>query len=227
MKRILLLALSCFCLAFSVRNMAAPPLRALMPMHLANDSMAMPTVFNMVQMPEYGCCAAPAMISEGSSHQKFSPQFDIVGPLTLPENLAYYGGTAEDGSDDNFHDLCRDVTDLAKDVVSDWSIYDNDNDGCIELVCVIFAGYSQNQQGGNSTIWAKASYQNVKLNDNLRISRFNCSSELFHPSEKYSNYINGTGVLCVGTGNDGVDRDRGTEADSRWPTSDSRPATAG
>ena len=136
MKRILLLALSCFCLAFSVRNMAAPPLRALMPMHLANDSMAMPTVFNMVQMPEYGCCAAPAMISE-------------------------------------------------------------------------------------------ASYQNVKLNDNLRISRFNCSSELFHPSEKYSNYINGTGVLCVGTGNDGVDRDRGTEADSRWPTSDSRPATAG
>jgi M6 family metalloprotease-like protein len=109
----------------------------------------------------------------------------------------------------------------------DVAIYDNDNDGCIELVCVIFAGYSQNQQGGNSTIWAKASYQNVKLNDNLRISRFNCSSELFHPSEKYSNYINGTGVLCVGTGNDGVDRDRGTEADSRWPTSDSRPATAG
>ena len=82
---------------------------------------------------------------------------------------------------------------LANDVVSDWSIYDNDKDGRIELVCVIYAGYGQNQGGADSSIWAKASYQNIKLNDSLRISRFNCSPELFYP--ELPEYINGTGVF--------------------------------
>lgn len=132
---------------------------------------------------------------ETSSHQKFSPQFDIVGPLTLPQDMEYYGGKENNGSDDKMYDFCRDAMELAKDVVNDWSVYDNDKDGQIELVCVIFAGYGQNQGGPSNTLWAKASYQNIKLNDELRIARFNCSSELFNPTEKYSYYINGTGVF--------------------------------
>ena len=141
---------------------------------------------------------------ETCSHKKFSPQFDVVGPITLPQKMAYYGGKNKTGSDDKFSDFCRDAMELANDVVSDWSIYDNDKDGRVELVCVIFAGYGQNQGGADSTIWAKASYQNIKLNDALRISRFNCCSELFNPSKgvssngkpyDYSKFINGTGVF--------------------------------
>ena len=127
------------------------------------------------------------------SYGNFTPQFDVVGPLTLPQNMAYYGGKNNTGSDDRFSDFCRDALELAKDIVSDWSIYDNDKDDRIELVCVIFAGYGQNQGGADSTIWAKASYQNIKVNDTQRISRFNCCPELFHP--QYPDYINGTGVF--------------------------------
>ena len=132
---------------------------------------------------------------ETSSHQKFSPRFDVVGPLTLPQDMTYYGGIENNGSDDKFSDFCHDVMEIAKDVVSDWSVYDNDKDGQIELVCVIFAGYGQNQGGPANTIWAKASYQNIKLDDKLRIARFNCCPELFNPYQKYANYINGTGVF--------------------------------
>jgi immune inhibitor A len=107
--------------------------------------------------------------------------------------MAYYGGKNNTGSDDRFSDFCRDALELAKDIVSDWSTYDNDKDDRIELVCVIFAGYGQNQGGADSSIWAKASYQNIKVNDTQRISRFNCSPELFHP--QYPDYINGTGVF--------------------------------
>ena len=256
MKKLFLIAISCLQLALTIEALAAPPLRVLMPMRLADGSVVMPASVNMAPLSLEGCCAAPAMIGEGSylqhtgspriltilaafqdvgftvndpvkafeqylngdkqedlgnqnqlnmssvrqyfetsSHQKFSPRFDIVGPLTLPQDMSYYGGKEENGSDDKFSDFCRDAMELAKDQVSDWSIYDNDKDGRIELVCVIFAGYGQNQQGGNNTLWAKASYQNLKLNDTLRISRFNCCSELFHPDSRYSHYINGTGVF--------------------------------
>lgn len=127
------------------------------------------------------------------SRGQFSPQFDIVGPVTLPQNIKYYGGSATSGKDDNFTDFCQDAMEQVRDLVKDWSVYDNDKDGNIELVCIIFAGFGQNQGGADSTIWAKASYRNLKLNEELRIGRFNCCSELFHP--QYPDYINGTGVF--------------------------------
>ena len=76
---------------------------------------------------------------ETSSGGQFSPQFDIVGPLTLPHEMAYYGGTNASGSDDKFSVFCSDAMELARDLVEDWTVYDNDDDGRIELVCVIFA----------------------------------------------------------------------------------------
>lgn len=253
MKKLFLIAISCLQLAFNIGVLAAPPLRVLTPMRLADGSMVMPSNVTMASAAE-GCCASPAMIGVGSylqhtgspriltilaafqdvgftvndpvkafdqylngnkqedlgnmnhmnvasvrqyfntcSYGNFTPQFDVVGPLTLPQNMAYYGGKNNKGSDDRFSDFCRDALELAKDIVSDWSIYDNDKDDRIELVCVIFAGYGQNQGGADSSIWAKASYQNIKVNDTQRISRFNCCPELFHP--QYPDYINGTGVF--------------------------------
>ena len=253
MKKLFLIAISCLQLAFNIGVLAAPPLRVLTPMRLADGSMVMPSNVTMASAAE-GCCASPAMIGVGSylqhtgspriltilaafqdvgftvkdpvkafdqylngnkqedlgnmnhmnvasvrqyfntcSYGNFTPQFDVVGPLTLPQNMAYYGGKNNTGSDDRFSDFCRDALGLAKDIVSDWSTYDNDKDDRIELVCVIFAGYGQNQGGADSSIWAKASYQNIKVNDTQRISRFNCCPELFHP--QYPDYINGTGVF--------------------------------
>ena len=134
---------------------------------------------------------------KASSHDQFSPQFDVVGPVTLPKNMKDYGGTKSDGSDDRFKDFCSDAMAKVKEenLVTDWSIYDNNGDKYVELVCIIFAGYGQNQGGDNSTLWAKASNQNIKINDEYKAAFFNCSSELFNPTGKYSTYINGTGVF--------------------------------
>ena len=256
MKRLFLIAIFFLQWAFGLDALAAPPLRGLMPMKLADGTTVVPTGESRAALTEMNCCASAAMIGEGNylqhmgnvrvltilaafqdvgftvnepvkafeqylngdkqenlgnmnhlniasvrqyfetcSHQKFSPQFDIVGPITLPKNMAYYGGSNSTGSDDKFSDFCLDAMERAKDVVSDWTVYDNDKDGRIELVCVIYAGYGQNQGGADSTIWAKASRQNLKLNDNLRITRFNCSPELFTPQKDYSHFINGTGVF--------------------------------
>ena len=143
---------------------------------------------------------------ETCSKGQFSPQFDLIGPVTLPQDMAHYGGTNSAGSDDNFSGLCKDAIEevTAQKLVTDWTPYDNDGDGRVELVCIIFAGYGQNQGGGNNTVWAKASRQNLNVNDDTTISFFNCSCELFNPAKgttstgqeyDYSDYINGTGVF--------------------------------
>lgn len=136
------------------------------------------------------------------SYGQFSPQFDIVGPVTLPHELAYYGGTSKTGGDDRFYEFCKDAVAQAKDMVPDWTVYDNDGDGNIEMVCVIYAGYGQNQGGGVETIWARASCQNIGIGNGLRINFFNCSPEHLYPINSIDkqgvamkDYINGTGVF--------------------------------
>ena len=143
---------------------------------------------------------------ETCSKGQFTPLFDIVGPVTLPHDMAYYGGTNSTGTDDRFSDLCKDAIAQVNEqgLVDDWTLYDNNKDGKVELVCIIFAGYGQNQGGAEKTIWAKASKQNLKVNDDITVSFFNCSCELFNPAKgttpngkpyDYSNYINGTGTF--------------------------------
>lgn len=134
---------------------------------------------------------------EASSNGQFSPSFDIVGPVTLPQDMAYYGGTTNNGSDDKFTQFCKDAMAQVKEnnLVADWSKYDNDNDKTVELVCIIFAGYGQNQGGDVNTMWAKASNQNITVDNTYTVSFFNCSCELFHPQEDYKDFINGIGVF--------------------------------
>jgi immune inhibitor A len=129
---------------------------------------------------------------ETSSHDNFSPQFDVVGPVTLPKNMAYYGK-----GDERFSAFCTDaIAKVNEDgLVTDWSLYDNRGDKKIELVCIIYAGYGENQGGDDNTIWAKASYINYKANDEYRVSFFNCSCELFHTDARFAGWINGTGVF--------------------------------
>lgn len=137
------------------------------------------------------------------SQGQFTPQFDIVGPVTLPKELAYYGET-ETGLENRFSMFCRDAVKQARGLVPDWTVYDNDGDGTVEMVCIIYAGYGKNQGGGEETIWARASCQNMKIDEGLNIAFFNCSPEHFYPYPASNidaegiamkDYINGTGVF--------------------------------
>jgi immune inhibitor A len=62
------------------------------------------------------------------SRGAFEPQFDVYGPVTLSNNMAYYGAN-KNGSDyyvkDRFvPEVCR----LADEAGVDFSQYDSDND---------------------------------------------------------------------------------------------------
>ena len=68
----------------------------------------------------------------------FTPEFDIVGPVTLPENMSFYGGNNIYGKDQNPAQMTVDACYAADTLLNvDFSQYDSDNDGKVDLVCII------------------------------------------------------------------------------------------
>ena len=80
---------------------------------------------------------------EDQSRGKFSPVFDILGPVDMPNDRAYYGANVG-GYDAQLgtmiYESCQGIAD---DV--DFSIYDNDGDGYVDVVVVLYAGVGEAQ----------------------------------------------------------------------------------
>jgi len=134
------------------------------------------------------------------SFGKFKPQFDVYGPVKLPSALKTYGGTRQDAKDERMDLLFQDACTLMNDSL-DFSQYDANNDGNVDLVIIIYAGYSQSMSGNTTDcIWPKSGTVSGGSYDGKKISRYAVSAELngfpgcwsSAPFER----INGTGTLC-------------------------------
>lgn len=87
------------------------------------------------------------------SNGKYIPQFDVVGPIQLPHPMAFYGENAADGNDRYVVDFVIDACKGADSLGVDFSEYDNDNNGMVDFVYIIYAGYSESEGAVKSTIW--------------------------------------------------------------------------
>ncbi|MDD6393818.1 MAG: M6 family metalloprotease domain-containing protein [Prevotella sp.] len=137
------------------------------------------------------------------SNGAFTPQFDVYGPVRMEKPSAYYG----EGTDNmtRIKEMIVAACDsIDKDV--DFTEYDQDGDGFVDLVYVIYAGYSQSV-GGNSVdcIWPKSGTLGSVSNtfDGMKINRFGINNELnYYPGRKFNSYpeitkrINGIGLFC-------------------------------
>lgn len=126
-----------------------------------------------------------------SSNGQYAPQFDVVGPVTVSQNMAYYGGNIG-GGDKNPEAMIVEACKLVNDSV-DFSLYDNDNDGIADFVYVIYAGYGEADGGAANTIWPHQYFifQTLKL-DNTKIYRYACSNEM----DNYTKHHTGIGTFC-------------------------------
>lgn len=132
------------------------------------------------------------------SSDQFQPDFDVVGPVQLPHNAAYYGKNSIYGGDENADIMIRDACNLAQSEFGcDFSEYDNDNDGYVDMVYVIYAGYGEHAGGGANTIWphkSNLSYYDINLELNGKtIDVYACSSEL---ANNYGTTSSGIGTFC-------------------------------
>lgn len=138
----------------------------------------------------------------GSVHDYFYDQsygqldlsFDVVGPVTLPNNLAYYGAHSSSDNDIRPREMAYDACYASRNL-ADFSQYDWDNDGVVDQVFIIFAGYSEAQGGPAESIWPHewVIYDKELYIDGKRIWTYGCSSELRGRSGED---VDGIGTAC-------------------------------
>ena len=135
---------------------------------------------------------------------KFKPNFIVTDIVTLPNNMAYYGGNDANGNDRRPGHMIADGL-AAADPNFDFSIFDNDGDGKAEFVYCIYAGYGENVTGNDeNSIWPQqwelSATAGVKTHDNVKFDVFACSNELAVSedfSESYGGkYLSGIGTMC-------------------------------
>ncbi len=86
------------------------------------------------------------------SYGQFAPNFDVVGPFTLPQTLDFYGKNDASNNDTNPLQMIIDACTAANSTV-DFTQYDTDNDGVIDNVFVYYAGFNEAEGAPANTIW--------------------------------------------------------------------------
>jgi len=130
---------------------------------------------------------------------KFKPQFDLYGPITMPKNAAYYGEGSS--SMERYRELVSEACTMMDDSL-DFSMYDADKDGNVDLVYIIYAGYGESVSGIESTLWPKAFVCGTEIKKDGKYVRLaGISNELngrpdVHYSSKSGLLINGVGLFC-------------------------------
>ena len=122
----------------------------------------------------------------------FQPQFDVVGPVKINRSKTYPKGA------DRAWQCAVDVI-AAADKIVDYSKYDTDGDGVVDMFYIIYAGYGSNIVGNNSAyLWPYASqfaYPYRKY-DGVSMGRYACSTELCGGEDDGDKTLDGIGTIC-------------------------------
>ena len=151
-----------------------------------NTKEAMNAMFNE---PNYTYENATGSVRDyffAQSFGQYDPQFDVVGPVTLSNGMAYYGKNNRSGSEMNTRYFVQEACELAHEAGADFSQYDNDNDGVVDFVFIYYAGYNEAESSNEDEIWPHYSNLDnwVSLTlDGKKISAYACSSELSFSSK--------------------------------------------
>lgn len=148
-----------------------------------NDLESMLEMFCSDDYTYNGATGSVRQYFSDQSSGKYIPQFDVVGPITLPNTMAHYGGNNRTGEEPRAHiairDACR-MVDTLYDI--DFAKYDNDNDGIVDFVYLIYAGHNEAEGASSTTIWPHSwNLMDAGLDiivDGKQIGTYACSSEL-------------------------------------------------
>lgn len=160
---------------------------------------------SMLNEPGYSANGGTGSVADfyhDNSNDTYDPVFDVYGPVRLTETQAYYGGTDPNGNDDLAAEaLFQAAVQLDTTTTVDFSQYDADGDGLIDMVLMYYAGYNQAEGGGAYTIWPhqwdiqSAAYFGANVDashdfDGKRLYKYFCTSE----------FMNSDGEVMAGIG---------------------------
>lgn len=161
-----------------------------------NNQSAMHDMMNADNYNYNGATGSVAKYFADQSDGQYTPIFDVIGPVTLPYNMSHYGANDSEGNDLLPGDMVVEACSIANELHDvDFTQYDNDHDGYLDFVYVIYAGKGEADGGVPNTIWPHSwdvysaeYYGNCSYNESKRIFdgryiyQYACSGELDGPT---------------------------------------------
>ena len=156
---------------------------------------------NMMNKPGYSVNGGTGSARDfyyDNSHGRFEPIFDVYGPVQLDTTKAYYGGNDWSGNDKNPEKAVAEGC-KALDAEIDFSRYDNDGDGKVDLVFMYYAGYGEADSSDSDSIWPhqyELSSAGILLTlDGVTVDSYACSNELVGYGS-LAGKLDGIGTAC-------------------------------
>ena len=118
------------------------------------------------------------------SYGLFTPEFYIIGPVTLDNSYIYYGKNSGSRKDVNISSFYSEAITKAQQLCSDWSIFDNNKDNVVDMAFFVFAGPGENAFNLNkypeatNYIWPKEQASGGTLN-NVKYGCYACCNETY------------------------------------------------
>lgn len=164
-------------------------------------SMADPKAFytrvaNEKGFSENGFMGSVADYFSAQSGGQFNITFDVVGPYTLG-SVKSYGENVNDASGNRLYDKNAEgmIIGACSEAYTDgldFSPYDWNDDGIVEMVYVIYAGEGEATGGAKETIWPhKSQLQSPTRYGSKKVSIYACSNEV-----NGGNKLAGIGTIC-------------------------------
>ena len=117
-----------------------------------------------------------------SSDSALNLIFDVYGPYDLGHDMAYYGGNTKTSHAQRGTQLVQEAASLASNAGVDFSQYDANNDGYIDNLSIVVAGYNEAEGGPADAIWpyyselySSTTYSGKRLRGYLMISEYRSS----------------------------------------------------
>lgn len=117
-----------------------------------------------------------------SSSGRYVPQFDVVGPVMLPQNYEFYGENGASEKDVNAKQMMIDACYAAKALYGDnlnFADYDLNGDALLDFVYIYYAGHNEAEGADANTVWPHQSSvksMDEKI-DGITLATYACSSE--------------------------------------------------
>lgn len=168
----------------------------------ANTQAAMNDLMNSTNYTYNGAAGSVRQYFSDQSDGQYTPNFDVVGPVTLPNNRSYYGNNSGEDQDVKCGDMVQHACSIANASCNvDYTQYDNDGDGEVDFVYILYAGKGEAAGGGESSVWPHSwsvyatayygyasftiyNYKNYVTFDGKTVDAYACSAELNSNGER-------------------------------------------
>ena len=137
-------------------------------------------LFNAAGYTHNGAVGSVSEYFNANFSGRASFRFEVSEVLTLGNPVAVYGAPSAASNDADVLQMVKDALVEALACGMDFSVYDNDDDGYVDNLTVVFAGYSESEGGPAESIWPHQlalGEEDVAVGE-VKIASYTCNSEL-------------------------------------------------